>query len=446
MKLFKSLTFAVLLIFGLSGCYTQLQYSQKMKRVTDREPVEEYSWDGEERAHANTGEYEGDAGVVSDYVPPYKDYETEQFYDKCNCAYSDYREGYLDGVDDALTALKYNYSTSYFRFTIGNYHPYFSFGYNYSYSPFYSSYFHSRWYHPFYYSPYYYHSFYRGYGPYFGYNYYHFYNGGGYYYGHNNRDVRDNRRYGPRSTGGSRIGDDATRTRSGTASDIRSRTRSTQGDVRTRSNNGSQSRGTVDRSRSRTRDNGNVGQSRTRSGNNDGSVQRTRSRGNSSDGNRSRSRSSVNSQNGSDEYRSRVGIMQNRYSRSVRDIQSEVNRRNALENARERYRQQNRRVSGGSFWERLNNALTSPNSRGSLRSRINNSNSDLLKSLRSRSNNSNSTRSRSVQRSRNDNRSSGSSVNRSRSKSSGSSGSNSRSRSRSGGNDDDRSRSRSGGN
>lgn len=446
MKIFKSLTFAVLLIFGLSGCYTQLQYSEKMKRVTDREPVEEYSWDGEERAHANTGEYEGDAGVVSDYVPPYKDYETEQFYNQCKCAYSDYREGYLNGVDDALTALKYDYSPSYFRFSVGSYFPYYHFGYNYTHSPFYSSYFHNRWFHPYRYSPFYYHSFYYGYGPYYGFNYYRFYNGGGYYYGYNDRKVRDNRRYGPRSTGGSRVSsDDGTRTRSGTASDIRSRTRSSQSEVRTRSNNGSQSRGTVDRSRSRTRDNGNVGQSRTRSGNGSGAVQRTRSRGNSNDGSRTRGGSSVSSKDGNDEYRSRVGIMQNRYSRSVRDIRSEVNRRSALENARERYLQQNRRVSGGSFWERLNKALSSPDSRNALRSRINSNDNNFLKSLRSRSNNSNSTRSRSIQRSRNDNRSSGSSVDRSRSKSS-DSGSRSRSRSRSGGNDDDRSRSRSGGN
>lgn len=438
MKYLKSITFAVLLVFGLSGCYTQLQYSQKMKRITDRGPSGDYAWDGEEQAYANEEDYEGTANneYYGDYVPAYKDYETAEFYNDCNCNIYDYQEGYFDGVEDALTAVRYDYFqpyySSYFRFNLGFYYPYFGsrFGFYYNYGP--SWYYYHRFYSPFYYSPFYYHPFYSGYGPFYSYNYFYFNNGYRYY----DRDYRDNRRYGPRSIGGSRLsGNSSTRTRSGSAgTDIRTRTRSnSQGDIRTRSNTSTRSRGTVDRTRTRS-GSGSVGTTRTRSGSGSGSVNRTRSGNNGSDGTRSRS-GNVNRSRDNDEYISRVGILQNRYSRSVRDIQADIQRRNLLQRARERYQQQNRQSSNG-ILGRLKSIFRSSDRNIRIdRSRSGNT-------IRSRSSGSNNTRS--VQRSRSNSRSSsGSSVGRSRSGSSSSSGnSSSRSRSRSGGN----SRSRSGGN
>lgn len=434
MKYLKSITFAVLLIFGLSGCYTQLQYSQKVKRITDREPAGEYAWDGEEQAYANEGDYEGTANdeYYEDYVPAYKDYETSEFYNDCNCDIYDYQQGYFDGVEDALTAVRYDYFqpyySSYFRYNLGfyPYHSSFGFGYYYGYAPI-NRYFYHRFYSPYYYSPFYYHSFYHhGYGPFFSYNYYYFDNDYRYY-------NRDNHRYGPRSIGSSRLrGDSGTRTRSGASgSDIRTRTRSdSQGDIRTRSNTNTRSRGTIDRTRSRSGSSGSVGSSRTRSSNGSGTVSRTRS-GNGSDGSRSRSGNVNRSRDNNDEYISRVGILQNRYSRSVRDIRADRQRRNLLQQARERYHQQNQQKSSG-IWGRLKSAFGADK----IRSLRNDRNSRSGNTIRSRSAGSNS---RSVHRSRSNSRSSsGSSVGRSRSKSSSGSGS----RSRSGGN----SRSRSGGN
>ena len=115
MRLRKSLLIVLLLSFGLTGCYTQLEYSQKMKRVTSERPSSEYSWseDSEEKERANLTEAdsiyiaetygakvapyrEGEDDYVEegeyydyeneDYIPiQYKDYDVIDTYDSCNC-------------------------------------------------------------------------------------------------------------------------------------------------------------------------------------------------------------------------------------------------------------------------------------------------------------------------------------------------------------------------
>lgn len=84
--------------FLFSGCYTQLEYSQRMHRVTEKKPVRGYSWsDEEERSeeassiyiedNANTTAkpydiegYEQQAVYEDEFQPVYKDYETANWY------------------------------------------------------------------------------------------------------------------------------------------------------------------------------------------------------------------------------------------------------------------------------------------------------------------------------------------------------------------------------
>lgn len=434
MKLFKSITVAVLVVFGLSGCYTQLQYSQKMKRISDRESVGEYSWSGEEEARPNDARYDTTQGYYydDDYVPLYyKDYETADFYSNCYCDTSKYyNDGYLDGFSDGV----YAYNDFYYPSSYYGYYP--SYYYGMYFGPFAFS--HFRWgydiRHPFFrpflfsrshfyafYSPYYYGSWYGYPYSWYGYGYGHGYGYGYGYYGYYSPGSRrdSDRRYGPRSTGASRVRSAASaRTRDG-ASRVNAASRSRAGteSVRTRSGSGStRSRGTVGRSRTRSQGTGRVqsGSSRTRSGSGS-AVGRTRSGSSSSGATRSRGNSVGSDRSGSrDGYVSRVGFSTLR--EWPHDVGRTVNRSapNHFQNVRER---NHRRSAPRTLWGRIRSALSG--SDNSTRIRVDRGSSG--NSVRSRGTNSSRVRSSSGTRSRS------SSVGSSRSRSSSSSGSRSRS-------------------
>ena len=301
MRLRKSFLVLVLLSFGLTGCYTQLEYSQKMKRVTDDQSDTGYSWSGEEEEKANLTEAdsiyiaetygakvapyrEGEEETTyeeEDYISiPYKDYDVVDTYEACGCdPYKEY-------------VIYNNYYPSYWDYSAYHYSPYFYGSSFYAYSPHYyrwryiHGYDHFRrgfgaWYYltfygGSYYGPFYFDPFYYGYYPYYngfyaGYYYNNYYYGGGGYAGYiNNR--RSDRRYGPRSIGADRVRDGSTAVRN--RSDI-TRSRKDGSAVRSRTNGVQRSRGTIQRNNNTTtRTRGTIGSSnRTRT------DSRTRSRG-----------------------------------------------------------------------------------------------------------------------------------------------------------------------
>ena len=217
MKFSKSLLILVLLSFALTGCYTQLQYSQRMNRVVDERPsnnVADSRYDGDE--------YYGEDEYADDnYIPVYyKDYDAIATYVDCGCnpyqsytlSYSPYYMGFgvstyhspavwsptwhiafhtgygYSSLYHGGIALRFLYSNHRYRhWAFHHYH----FGHRY--------YSHWPYYYYSYYSPFYYDPFYYGYyGPYIQNNFYYGYpyvRGG--FAGNIRRDA--NRRYGPRS-------------------------------------------------------------------------------------------------------------------------------------------------------------------------------------------------------------------------------------------------------
>lgn len=296
MKIQKSLILALLLSFGLTGCYTQLEYSKKARRITDEKQVEGYAWDEEAEEKANLtkadsiyiaetygakvspyreGEY--DEFADEEYIPiEYKDYDVIDQYEACNC---DPYKTYII-YDSYYPSSSWYYGSGYY--TPG--HHYYAGRYWLPYYGFTSSYYH-RWYlrhhfgfgyynHGFslafhwgspyyYYDPFFYDPFYYGYRSPIFYNSYYF----GGYAGTVVRSSRSDRRYGRRSIGADRVRDrnsTAVRTRWGIT---RSRTNGTT--VRGRTTGVNRTRGTVQRTRNTTRSGGTtrVGtSSRTRSG------------------------------------------------------------------------------------------------------------------------------------------------------------------------------------
>ncbi|MBN2731895.1 MAG: hypothetical protein JXR26_05635 [Balneolaceae bacterium] len=449
MKLFKSITVALLLILGLSGCYTQLQYAQKSERVEDQESVEEYSWDGEEQAYPNEGDYEDqtagyyDGYYDEDYVPVYyKDYETANYWADCLCNPYGYNSGYIDGYGDGfydgrsygspIVSIGLGFGTFGPRFGFQSwYHNpswYYSsrFWFNYYYGP--ASPFHYyAWagYTPFFHNPYFYRSYWYG-----GYGYHYPYYGG--YYGGGYVNVRPNepaRRTGLRSGGASRIETDGrTRSRGASRIDNGTRSRSSGTTVRTRSTSvrnssgTTRSRGNVERTRTRSRGTGRVTPTRTRNSGGSGSVGRSRTGSGSSRGTRSRG-GSIDRGNDRNESMSPVGYINTRREynrpRSIQDFTPRERQRNTLRNTQEQNRQ---RSSSNGFWGRIKKVLKSGFDRTTIRSRSNDDGPTRIRSIQRSSPSRPAVRSRSNSGSR----SSGTSVKRSRSRSS-SSGTRSRS-------------------
>jgi hypothetical protein len=290
MKVIKSILITLIALL-LTGCYTQLQYSQKMHKITDKnkKEVQKNYQSGEEQtnneAQAESDEQYADYAGEEDYVPvSYKDYEYVQKYADCNCSpYNVYNF----------------YGSSYDWYGYNYYKPYYSFRSHLTLSPFY--YHNWRYPHHFGYSrfafsfswgsPHFYHSFYHdpfydyyfGYSP-FAYNYHRFYGsyGYGYYYGGSKENVsRDSDvRYGPRSIGTNRVvtttreRSNSVRNESGRRTKVNNKAK-----VQTRSVGTTRSRGTVkqntgsstvtSRNRSRSDEGNSSGTTRSRSRNND---------------------------------------------------------------------------------------------------------------------------------------------------------------------------------
>ncbi|HKL17659.1 MAG TPA: hypothetical protein VJ905_01775 [Halalkalibaculum sp.] len=334
MRLRKSILVILLLSFGLTGCYTQLEYSQKMKRVTSEKSDTGYAWSDEDEEKANLTEAdsiyiaetygakvapyrEGEQEAVyedEDYIPiPYKDYDVVETYEACDCdpykEYVIYNNYYPSswGYSSFYSPHHY-YGSSFYAF--GAHYDYWRYIHGYDHFRrgfglgFYLTFYGGSYYSPFFYDPFYY-----GYYPGYYYNPYHysnFYYGGG-YAGYIN-DRRSDRRYGPRSIGADRVrnGNTAIRNRS----DI-TRSRKDGNTVRTRTTGVQRTRGTVQRSGSTTtRNRGTIGNSsRTRSNNGTrsrGAVKRSGGNDNGKGVSRSRSGSSINRDHHDNRQRSRV--------------------------------------------------------------------------------------------------------------------------------------------
>lgn len=210
---------ALLLIFlsvTLTGCYTQLQHSQKAKRITDTKSTPGYSWSGDEKVEENTQRTESDYGKAKaeeesyydnsgegEGLPvDYKDYDVVEEYEACNC--NPYKTYVL--IDDPYYYSAYDtyaYSGFHHRY-YRPYHSHFGLGFSIGFG---SSFYYSSFYHPYYYPPYHYPSFYYGYGGFFpSYNNFFF---GSSFTGRLVRD-RENRRFGRRSIGSSRVNSSGT--------------------------------------------------------------------------------------------------------------------------------------------------------------------------------------------------------------------------------------------
>lgn len=426
MKFFKTVVIALISTFVFTGCYTQLQYTQRAKQVTERRSVEGYAWSSEEEAYAREGE---------NYIPVhYRNHEIARYWDECRCSPYSYNAGYADGYDDGRFYSRPFYSSLGFGFGYNSwYGP--RFGFTLSYNPYYytSFYYPYSFYtgRPFYYDPFYHNIFWATFGPFYG-GYYGYHNYGyGYGYGYyDNSPYYDNRnrRYGLRSRdGASRVDRNrSVRSRNTARIDTRTRLRNSGTSIDKRNTSSTRSRGTVDRSRSRSGSNGRVTPTRTRNSSGSGSVGRSRSSGSSrSSGTRSRGNDSISESRSSPAgfFDTRGNIVR---SPSVRLASPEVEQ-DRLRNVRQRHVE---RSSSHSFWDRLKNTFDSDRLRRTfIRTRRGDS-----PSIRSHFNQP-SSRPAIRSRSLGGNRSSGSTVTKSRSRSS-SSGTRSRSsgRSRSRGN------------
>lgn len=452
MRLRKSFLVLVLLSFGLTGCYTQLEYTQKMKRVTDDKSGTGYAWSGEEEEKANLTEAdsiyiaetygakvapyrEGEEEATyedEEYIPiPYKDYDVVDTYEACGCnpykeyvIYNNYYPSYWDYSPYHYSPYYYGssfyaYSPHYYRWRFIHGYDHFRIGFGaWHYLTFYGG----SYFGPFYFDPYYY-----GYYPYYnsfyaGYYYNNYYYWGGGYAGYvNNR--RSDRRYGPRSIGADRVRDGSTAVRN--RSDI-TRSRKDGNAIRSRTTGVQRSRGTLQRNSNTTiRTRGTIGNSsRTRTDSQPrsrGTV--TRNRGNNSSGGVTRSRSGSTSSvdRDRDNFRPRTRISNLGVSRNNSLMQAPVRiNRAELES---RIRQQRVKT--------LNDPQTRQSFFGRLRSVFKNgavyNNSNRYNSSRNRSfTRSGNSRSKIGNTSRSSRSSSRSSVNRSSSSSSRSSGTRSR--------------------
>ncbi|WP_138430139.1 hypothetical protein [Fodinibius saliphilus] len=275
MKLVKTL---VLLFFSLfvTGCYTQLQYGQTVKKVTDRSQQSTRTSDVEQNTHIENQSAEEQYEEGKEYIPVYyKDYEYAEKYLDCLCSpYTKYYAfdsypGYLPWFDYYSFNRRHSFWMSpHLAWHMRHYHR----------APFYGSRFGFRltlswgsFYHPsIFYSPYFYDFYWHRYHSYAYYNRY-FYQGASrsYYYGNRGNNTGINRRYRTRDMNGNWVRERKVRSRS--RSDIRSRGNSS----RSRTLDRSSSNSTVTRSRNGVRTRVRDRSSNTRSrGNNDGSSSR----------------------------------------------------------------------------------------------------------------------------------------------------------------------------
>lgn len=445
MKSLKAIALTVLSVFLFTGCYTQLEYSQRMSKITETAQLNERTQseyaDNQAAevndANTNTSAYaetEANAYAEEDYIPVYyKDYSAANWWADCLCSpygynrYSAYDYWYYDryAFRASFGFGHYGYPYYYSRHWVYHdpflrwklrrhhrwfhHHSFFSFSWHWGYYP-YSS-FH-------YYDPFWHH--YYGYPT--AYNFYYFYNTGGRFVGGGDTVGRDvNRRYGPRSFGTNRVvSDEANRVR----------------ERESISNTGS-SAATI-RSTGTTRSRGSAT-----------TVTRSSDTGNSSTTTRTRSRSTVkrdnDSTNNTNTVRTRsrsgggqdVSVENNQNRRRVISLEDYVNsgRANYDEETKKRIRNSmvpasainDRRLDNNnrkSFLKRVrsffNNSTTYKNSSGNI------SVPSRTRSSSSINRSSNSTRSRSTGTSVSRSKSSSSSSGNTRSRSGGSSSSRSR--------------------
>lgn len=266
MKSVKTIITTLFIALGLTGCYTQLQYSQGVSRAEDEKYTEGYSWNGS--SEESTEYYQDeDEGYVPFY---YKDYEKANWWSSCHCnPYTGSSYYFNDPWYDHYSRSYYGYTgfhdPFYFssrwrwrHFGLGFHHSFFAFDLYWG-SPFYaySGFLYGPYWAGYYYQPYRY-----GYGHYYG----------GYYdHDGSKSDIRS-RTYRPRSIGTSRVANTSNR------GDERNRSV-------TRQSSSTQARGIRSAGSNRTR--GAVQQGNTR-------VQQPRTRGTSRIDNQSRSRSGSN--------------------------------------------------------------------------------------------------------------------------------------------------------
>lgn len=450
MKILKVFGITVIALL-LTGCYTQLQYSQTMREVTDQKEKEAktYSWNDDEKANEEaqveaesaqrTEEQYADSAVASEeYIPiPYKNYGYADAYDACNCdpyySYNFYGDSYFfpsygSWYNYYRPRFGIGFTTSHFyRWQMRHYWgSSLTFGFSWGYPGYHS------FYDPFYYDPFYdYYWYHRS--P-FAFNYYYFYGKSG--YGHGYYDDRKSRRsdvrYGPRTVGADRVVTNRDRSRD---AQLRSRTINNDGsrqEVRTRSVGSSRSRATVDRNSSSTR------RIRSRTSN-ENSATRTRSRDNVQSNNRERVYIDRTDQSGdpviisADRYREiRARSLSNS---SLRTLDNNSDLRNHLRIVQDQNNDLRSRIEHNrpTFFNRMKSFFESNSSR------FINSRSTYRSNNRAIRSGSSSSRSSTIGRSSGHSRSS---VTRSRSSSSSSRsrGTSSSSRSRSGGGSSERSR------
>lgn len=279
MKLLKTLIITLMSLL-LTGCYTQLQYSQTMKKVTDQKQASDtpaYSWSGEEKAESSKDKTNDDVAKsenrqekTKEYIPVYyKDYEyatkygdVYNFYGSKGYGYNRYpHSGFSSFYSwhpfsyDPLVSLygRWNYSPHFgFSIRLGSGWPNYHYGY---YDPFYDPYYNYYW---------------HRYNGRYAYNYSNFYGKSGYGYGYYpDKKVREdsNVRYGPRSIGTNRVETEGNRSRTVDRNRSAAVTNRTSSTVRTRSVGTTRTRDNTDRSsvnRDRSRDNSSSSRSRTR--------------------------------------------------------------------------------------------------------------------------------------------------------------------------------------
>jgi len=421
MKFFK-VFIITLLAFFLTGCYTQLQYSQTMKKVTDKKPTSGtsvYSWSGEEEAESSQNERDKDVTkakhnqeVTEEYIPIYyKDYE---YATKYGDVYNFYGNDWYGYNAYPYYGPDYTHLTHSFFYDRWLYHS-----------------FYDRWYRnpSFYFSitfgwgtPYYrYNSFYgRHYDPYFDYYLYgnfspfaynYFYGRSGYGYGYwpdKKKSVNKNVKYGPRTIGTNRVDTDKNRSRVVNGNRSAAVTNRTSSTVRTRS----------------------VGTTRTRGTSSRSTVNRTKSRDNSSSS-RSRTRGQDridNNQTSRYDYRNRGDeiplVIDEKQLEQIRARIRDNNRNNIIyrsriNNERERttffnrmknfFEQNGSRFTNGNNGRTLRTRSSTPSTRRSKINRSSSSNRSSVTRSKSSSSNSRSRGSSSSSRSRSDNSSSSSS-------------------------------------
>lgn len=221
------------LMLGLSGCYTQLEYSQKMNRVTDdrsqaQQKEQDRRDDTSEEYYAD--DYEEEEYIydeeTNEYIPvTYRNYNVYKFYNDCYCSsYAGY--DYFDnwygspGISFSFTFGRPYWSSRYYWNRHSSWHRYMAFNHR-------SHYYHhwrSGWWgynpHP------YYSSYYYGYPAHYSfiYNTYYPVTKGSY----TDNDVK-NGSYGPRNIGTDRVASsdaNSARSRATTSSRMKSQNNS----------------------------------------------------------------------------------------------------------------------------------------------------------------------------------------------------------------------------